>query len=212
MAALWPSSVRPAFWPTLFTVPALILLVGLGIWQLERLAWKTDLLATVDSRIHAAPVPLPPGDAIDPKAWEWRHVTVSGHFLNDKEMHLLAYTERGNLGYHLIVPLARDGGGFVLVDRGWVPAANKRPETRPLSQPSGGVTVTGVVRTGWRQGWFVPDNQPAQNLWFFADIPGFIRQAGIAAPALLVEAGPAPNPGGLPIGGQTVVDIPNDHL
>jgi surfeit locus 1 family protein len=212
MAALWPQGLRPTLWPTLFTVPALVVLIGLGVWQVERLAWKTDLLATIDSRIHAAPVPLPAGDAIDPAAWQYRHVTVSGHFLNNKEMHLLAYTERGNLGYHLIVPLARDGGGYVLVDRGWVPTANKAPETRPESQPAGEVSVEGVVHPGWRQGWFVPDNKPAENLWFYADIAGFARQADVAVPPILVEAGPAPNPGGLPIGGQTVIDIPNDHL
>jgi surfeit locus 1 family protein len=212
MAAIWPASVKPTLWPTLFTIPALIVLVGLGVWQLERLAWKRHIMETVESRIHAAPVPLPTGVTIDPEAWEYRHVTVSGHLLHDKEMHLLAYTERGNLGYHLIVPLERDGGGFVLVDRGWVPAAQKSPGSRPQSQPNGELTLEGVVRKGWHRGWFVPENDPRQNLWFYADIEGLARQAGVAVPPLLVEAGPAANPGGLPIGGQTVINIPNDHL
>src|SRR4029077_4397810 len=63
MAAIWPASVRPTFWPTLFTIPALIVLIGLGVWQLERLAWKRHIIETVESRIHAAPVPLPAGEA-----------------------------------------------------------------------------------------------------------------------------------------------------
>jgi surfeit locus 1 family protein len=212
MAAIWPASVKPTFWPTLFTIPALIVLICLGLWQLDRLAWKRHIIETVESRIHAAPVPLPAGQAIDPEAWEYRRVTVSGRLLNDKEMHLLAYTERGNLGYHLIVPLARDDDGIVLVDRGWVPAAQKTPESRRESQPKGEITLEGVVRKGWHRGWFVPENDPAQNLWFYADVGALARQADVVVPPLLVEAGPAANPGDLPIGGQTVINIPNDHL
>ncbi|HYM32320.1 MAG TPA: SURF1 family protein [Candidatus Cybelea sp.] len=206
---------RPTLIPTLFTVPALLVLVALGVWQVERLAWKTRLIDTIDSRIHADPVPLPPLGALDPNQWEYRRVIVRGVLRNDKEMHLLAYTERGNLGYHLIVPLiplARDGAGAVLVDRGWVPAAQKAPASRPQSQPEGVVNIEGVVRKPWGRGWFVPENDPAENLWFYPDVAAMAASAGVAVPPLLIEAGPAPNPGGLPIGGQTVVDVPNHHL
>ena len=203
---------RPTFWPTVMAVPMVLLMLGLGVWQLHRLQWKEALIATIDQRIGAAAVPLPAGNDIEPDGWNYRHVRVTGRFLHDKEIHLLAYTERGNLGYHVITPLARQDGGYVLIDRGWVPTAKADPKTRPDGQLPGTVTVEGVVRHGWTQGWFVPDNEPAKNLWFFGDLAAMAKTAGVTVPPILVEAGPAPNPGGFPIGGQTLVTLPNHHL
>lgn len=205
-------SFRPTFWPTVFSVPAVLLLIGLGIWQLQRLAWKEHIIETITARAGAEIAPLPPNGAIDPDALEYRRMRVSGRFLHDKEMHLLSHTYRGNFGYHLYTPLVRDdGSGILLINRGWVPAANKNPETRKDSQPERTVTVEGYVRKGWHQGWFVPDNDPGRNLWFYADIPAMAATAAVALPPVFIEAGPTPE-GTLPIGGQTRLDIPNDHL
>jgi surfeit locus 1 family protein len=203
---------RPALGPTLFTLPALLVLLALGTWQLERLAWKRDLIARLETRVAAAPVALPAGP-LAPEEWEYRRVSVEGRFLHEGELHLLAHNPRGSLGYQVITPLERaDGGGFVLVNRGWVPTANKDPATRGPGQVAGTVKVGGVVRKSWRRGWFVPDNEPGRNLWFFADVPAMLAQAGLSGPPLFVEADAAPNPGGLPVGGQTRLDIPNNHL
>jgi len=202
---------RPALWPTLIALPALALTLALGTWQVERLAWKRALISTIESRLAAEPVALP-GHDIDGAAWEYRRVTLVGRFRHDQEIHLLAHSGRGNLGYQIITPLQRPDGGFVLVSRGWVPSANKDPATRPAGQLAGDVAVHGLVRKPWRQGWFVPDNDPGANQWFHGDIDSMLRHIGVAGPRIFVDADARPNPGGLPIGGQTRLNIPNNHL
>lgn len=204
---------RPALWPTVFTIPALVVLVLLGTWQTQRLFWKRDLIATIERGIAADAVPLPAG-LLDAAAWAYRRVTVRGTFDFSREYHLIAHTERGNFGYHVVVPLRRaDGAGWVLVNRGWVPPSHKDPATRAAGQIAGEVTVTGLVRQPWGQGWFVPENDTAKNIWYFGDAAGMLTASGItAAPALFIEADAAPNPGGFPAGGQTRVRLPNNHL
>jgi surfeit locus 1 family protein len=203
---------RPLLWPTLFTVPAIVVLIGLGVWQLERLEWKLGIIANIESRTGLPPIALPPNDAIDPDALEYRPVTVRGRFQHEKEMHLIAASRRGNSGYQVITPLERADGGTVLVNRGWVPKEKVDPATRSEGQLPGEVTVTGLVRKPWHQGWFVPDNNPERNIWFYGDAQAMARHAGVDAPPVFIEADATENPGGFPIGGQTRLNIPNDHL
>jgi surfeit locus 1 family protein len=204
---------RPLLGPTLFTVPAVLLMLGLAVWQVQRLHWKTALIAERTERIHAAAVPLPgPGD--DLAAAEYRRVALTGSFLHDKEMYLAARSLRGNPGYHVVTPFRLADGTTAMVDRGWIPLQRKEPASRAAGQVAGTVTLDGVIRRPAPQAWMVPDNEPGKNVWFWVDLPAMARWAGIAGPLapVLVDAGPAANPGGLPIGGQTRVELPNDHL
>lgn len=203
---------RPALWPTLFTIPALVMLIGLGTWQVDRLAWKSGIIARIEANARLPAIPLPPAAGVDPAALEYRPVSVTGTFRHDREVHLLATTRRGNTGYQLIVPLDRAEGGTVLVNRGWVPAARKEREARPESLPAGPVTVTGLLRKPWHQGWFVPDNDLKRNVWFYGDATAMAKEMGVDAPPFFIEADATPNPGGLPLGGQTRLDVPNNHL
>ncbi|MCG8690946.1 MAG: SURF1 family protein [Minwuiales bacterium] len=206
------SSFRPAFWPTVMTVPAVLAMIALGSWQVYRLDWKLNLIAQMEAQLAAAPVPLPAG-ALDPEAWDYRRVTVSGSFDHAKEVHMVSHSHRGNLGYHIYTPFYRDdGGGVVLVNRGWVPSDNKDPATRAEGQIAGPVVVDGIARKSWGQASFVPDNDPAQNVWFFPDLSAIAETMAIEPPTVFVAAGPAANPGGYPLGGQTKVTLRNNHL
>ncbi|MBI1208379.1 MAG: SURF1 family protein [Azospirillum sp.] len=206
---------RPTFWPTLFTVPAVLVMLGLGTWQLERLAWKTALIERIERQLAEAPGPLPARpEALG--ALEYRRFTVTGRFLHAKEMLLAARSLRGNIGYQVITPLERNDladGGWVLVNRGWVPQTQRDPANRAEGQVAGTVMVEGVVRVPRGQGWMQPDNRPEQNFWLWVDLTAMAKFAGLSAVApVVLEAGPALNPGGLPIGGQARVELPNDHL
>lgn len=205
---------RPSLWPTLFTVPALIVLLALGTWQVQRLFWKLDLIHAVERGLQAPAVPLPAGP-VDPEQWNYRRVVVKGTFDYSHEFHLLAHSERGNFGYHIIVPLKRsDAPGWVLVSRGWVPPERKNPDQRPEGQIAGEVTISGIARAPWQQGPFVPDNDLQRNLWYFGDAAGMLKQAGISdAPLLFVDADASVTvPGGWPRPGHTRVNFPNNHL
>jgi surfeit locus 1 family protein len=213
--------IRPLLWPTLVTLPAVLLALGLGSWQVQRLQWKTDLLAERQARRAAPPLPGLPA-AFDPAQHEFRKLRIEGRFLNDKELYLAARSLRGHPGYHVVTPfaLAADAGagGVVLVNRGWVPLDRKEPETRRLGQVEGKTALEGYLREPVPRGWFTPDNVPARNFWFYVDIPSMARTAGLetagpdAVKPYIIEAGPAENPGGYPIGGITRFEAPNDHL
>ena len=195
-------------------MPAFLALLGLGTWQLERLEWKTELIDFRRSQLAAPPAPLPAdlaNAAPALAALEYRRVAATGMFLHDREI-FLAATRRGRAGFHVITPLRRDGGSPVLVNRGWVPGRSRDATRRAAGQVGGVVTVEGVLRGNGRRGWFTPDNDPAANYWFWRDLPAMTAFAGIDTGPVLIDAGPSPNPGGLPIGKEARIDLPNDHL
>jgi surfeit locus 1 family protein len=199
--------------PTLFTVAGLALLLGLGTWQVQRLAWKTGLIAARQEAVAAPAVPLPRTlDAA--RALEFHRVRAEGRLLNDREFYLHATDAGGDAGYHVVTPLALAGGGTVLVDRGFVPERLKAPATRAAGNGGGAVTLTGLLRLPQgKASWFVPDNQPARNEWFTLDPRAMAEAAGIAdALPFFVDADATANPGGFPVGGQTPLDLPNNHL
>ena len=203
---------RPTWRRTIFVVPAIVILFGLGTWQVERLQWKLGLIHDRETR-STAPAMAPPASAEDIAEIEFRKVALAGRFLNDREMYLAARSLRGNLGYHVVTPFIGGDGEVTLVDRGWVPLDRKEPKSREAGEIEGTTTIEGLIRKQGRPGWFVPDNQPGKNFWFFVDIPAMAGHAGLAkVRPYFVEAGPGANPGGLPIGGQSQIELPNNHL
>ena len=203
---------RPTLWPTLFSVPAVLVMIGLCIWQVQRLHWKEGLIAEREARVSAEPIALPAPGA-DPAALEYRRVRLEGMFLNDKELYLGARSMNGNVGYQVLTPFALTVDGIVLVDRGWVPVERKMPESRAEGQLAGDQTIEGVVRLAPGKAWMQPDNEPDHNMWFFVDLPAMAKATGVNIRTdLYVDAGPAENPGKYPVGGQTRIELPNDHL
>lgn len=203
---------RPTLWPTLISVPALIVLVALCVWQVQRLYWKQALIDDRETRVAAEPVALPVVGA-DPASIEFRRVRLEGAFAHDKELYLGARSLNGSAGYHVLTPFALTGGGSVLVDRGWVPVERKLPAQRAEGQVAGTLTLEAVARVPHGQAWLQPDNEPQNNMWFFVDLPAMAKATGVALRTdLYVDAGPAENPGTYPVGGQTRIELPNDHL
>lgn len=203
---------RPALIPTLFTVPALIVLIGLGAWQLERRAWKHELIALRTERTTAAVIDLPPAGA-DAAALEYRRVRARGRFLNDREAFLGARSLRGNLGYHLFTPFVLDDGTAVLVNRGWIPRERKDPVTRTAARIEGVVEIVGFLRLSAEKSWVTPANRPQENFWLYADVPAMARflKADRARPYYLQLAG-APPPGEWPRPVPIEVKLNDPHL
>jgi len=191
---------RPAFWPTFLALPAFLVLLGLGAWQVERLYWKEGLIAERAVAL-AAPVAALPRSLDEARGMEFRHVTARGEFLHEREFLLGASNEGGTTGYHVITPLRLGDGALLLVDRGWIPGNLKSPETRAAGQLKGIVTIEGLLRlpAAGRPNWFVPDNRCDINYWFWIDISGMARCGGLEGVLpFTVDAGPAANPGGYP--------------
>lgn len=203
---------RPTLWPTVFTVPVLLILLGLGTWQLDRLQWKEALIAERQAGFAAVATPLPADDAAA-RGLLWRRVSITGTFRHDQELYLAARSMRGNVGYHVLTPFDRTDGKTVLVNRGWVSNEKKDPANRAQGQAAGTVTLEGIATPGGQRNWLTPENDAAKNVWLWTDIPAMAQQLGRPLQPVVVEALAAPaNPGGFPIGGQTRIDLPNDHL
>jgi surfeit locus 1 family protein len=205
---------RPRLAPTLFTIPVVAVLVALGVWQLQRLEWKSRLIAERATAVAAAPV-APPQTLAEARTLEFHRVTVEGVFLHDKEILLNAIAAKGDAGFDVLTPLREAAGRIVFVNRGFVPTELKDPATRTASQPAGTVHVSGLLRVPPQEkpGWFIPDNRPDRNAWFWIDLPAMAAADGIANLApFYIEADATPNPGGWPRGGVTPLALPNDHL
>lgn len=189
---------------------------ALGVWQVQRLAWKQELIRQVDTRIHADPVPAPgPAgfDAVTRQADQYRRVTASGPFLHDREVRVKAVTDLGP-GFWVVTPLADARGFTVLINRGFVPAERAAAETRAEGQVDGVVAVTGLLRITEPKGGFLRDNDPAGDRWFSRDVAAIAKAKGLqgAVAPYFIDADATPNPGGWPRGGLTVVRFANSHL
>jgi len=200
--------------PTLFTLIGLVLLLGLGTWQVQRLHWKEGLIAERAAAVSGAPAALP-RTLDEARALEFHRVRAAGRFLHEHELHLHATTAVGEAGFHVVTPFALARGGTVLVDRGFVPQRLLDPATRAASNPAGEVEVTGLLRLApdGRPSWFSPDNRSDRNEWFYIDTAAMAQAARLPdVPQFYVDADATPNPGGFPLGAQTRLDLPNDHL
>src|SRR6516165_75633 len=129
---------RPLFWPTVFTVPVVLLCLGLGFWQIERLFWKRELIAQRQAAVAAEPV-IAPHSLEEARHMEFHHVTDEGVFLHDKEIFLGATSEAGRNGYQVLTPLEEPSGRIVFVNRGFIPAELKDPAKRSAGQLGGTV-------------------------------------------------------------------------
>lgn len=200
------------FWPIAWVLFGVTLSFGLGLWQLERLQWKEALLAEMDRQLASPPVPLPAAIE-DPAAWNYRPVTVEGVFAHDKTLILMSRTHEGKNGVNLLTPLLREGAPAVLVNRGWVPPDKVEAAARPETLVAGPVTVAGIARTPNPRGWMQPENVPSANQWYWTDVAAMEQAAGVGPLApVIVEAARGADAKALPIGGQTRIAVPNNHL
>lgn len=191
--------------------------VALGAWQVERLGWKRELIARVDTRVHAPAI-----DAPRLAAWrgvsaadsEYRHVSASGRFVADADTRVQAVTVQG-AGHWLLTPLRRDDGSVVLVNRGFVPPD---ASAAALAAPTGEVRVHGLLRLTEPDGGFLRRNVPAEARWYSRDVAAIAAVHGLApvAPYFIDAAvdsdGSAARADEGPVGGLTVIAFRDHHL
>jgi surfeit locus 1 family protein len=193
--------------PAASTAAMLAVLLGLGVWQLHRLAWKQRLLAEIAAAERAPPVPLPPVTT------PFQKVSVSGRLRGDlRALYGAEVRDQRSgpvLGGQLLVPMVRDGATPVIVDLGWVPA--DRRDTVPLADDR--TTVAGFVRPAEHPGLFSATDNPQARLFYTLDPVAVGAALGLpsVAPFTLVALGPTP-PAGFPDPARALPRPPNDHL
>ncbi len=189
--------------------------VALGTWQLQRRVWKLALIAAVDARAHASPLPAP-----RPALWPsisagrdaYRRVTLQGRWEVGRETLVRAVSAYG-AGYWVMAPLRTAAGFTVLVNRGFVPQDRSEPAAWRSDEERVGASVTGLLRISEPPDGFLQSNAPGQDVWVSRDVGQIAaaRHLQDVAP-YFVDADGAPNVGGLPIGGLTVIRFHNSHL
>jgi surfeit locus 1 family protein len=204
-------------WPVVLALPVLALLIGLGTWQMQRKAWKEDLIAQITARVHQPPVAFAELEKHAASgSLEYARARVRGTFRHDSEQFLWQPDPRQGPGYHVYTPLRLDDGRFILINRGYVTEDRKAPAARPEGQVTGVVEVVGLLREPVERGMFSPD-RASTGVWYWRDYAGMIRaalgaDAGKAVRYILDAEDTPTNPGGWPQGGVTRLTLPNRHL
>jgi cytochrome oxidase assembly protein ShyY1 len=204
-----------------FALVAIAIFIGLGSWQLQRKAWKEALIESLEQRLSAPPVDLPPRErwaTLDPARDEFRRVKFSAGLTPGAEA--LVYTSGSALrsdvsgpGYWVFAPARLPAGGLVVVNRGFVPQGWHDPAAPDVGGTAANSELVGVMRWPESRGVFSPKDDPAHNLWFVRD-PLAIAAAkgwGDVAPFYIELESPQPA-SGLPRAGRLRANLRNEHL
>ncbi|MBL4626962.1 MAG: SURF1 family protein [Roseicyclus sp.] len=178
------------------------ILVSFGVWQMQRLAWKTDVLAEIEARIGATPVELP--EVMNREADRYLPVEVTGQF-SGAPVRVLVSVQGSGPGYRLISRF-EVAGQSILVDRGFLADAIDVPDA-----PEGEVTVTGNLHWPDEVDGYTPAPDMARNIWYARDVDALAAHLG-AEPIFIVlrEISVPDTPvTPLPVTGE---GIPNNHL
>lgn len=206
---------------TVFTLVCLAILIGLGVWQLERKVWKENLIASLTERLAKAPQDLPPREEWPrqtAEADEFRRVTFPAEFIPGEEA--LVYAAGSALrkdikgpGYFVFAPARLAGGSIVIVNRGFVPLDRKELSTRADSTPQGLIDIVGVMRWPESRGMFTPADDVKGNVWYLRDTKAMAdaKKWNVAAPFYIDQEAPVPA-GGFPLPGKLEVHLPDNHL
>lgn len=202
---------RPQLVPTIFTIPSIIILIMLGTWQVERLQWKNSQIAEIKMKSNNPPTEYL-GEAVELETQQYMLFNLTGTFQHEKEKHLYTgpKTMKGTPGYNIFTPLLLENGESVLVDRGWVPKDKKSQDQRPETLTEGITKITAMLHRGEKPGYFTPENDIKQNLWFWADVRLMLENN--SAQDIYFRELKSISRKGIPIAGETQIKKRNDHL
>lgn len=201
---------------TILLLVACAAFVALGVWQVQRLHWKHDLIARVDARVSAEPVALPSEAGLSDGDYEYLRVRVSGRFDASASALVRAATGLGT-GYWTMVPMRIGDNRLVWINRGFVPAGTTVSQAA-AAVPAGDVAVTGLLRMTEADGSLLQSNRPADDRWYSRDTAALAQDRGIGpvVPAFIdaqaESGGIRAEKGAQPVPGLTVINFPDNHL
>jgi surfeit locus 1 family protein len=206
---------RSLIWPLAFTVPSVLILLAMGFWQVERLAWKEGLIAERTQALKTDPVLLP-AEIADINNFNFRRVRMTGHYLSGQDLYLQNINRNSVRGVDVITPFKRingEGGNIVLINRGWIPLRQTSKEEGGVSVPSDTLQITGIVRMGARgRNAFTPENQPDKASWYSVDPLAMAETLGIKTANLVIEVDLVSKLGDFPVSGPRHYELKNNHL
>lgn len=193
--------IRRMIVPLVFGLAGVAVLIALGNWQMQRLAWKTGIIESIETRMAADPVPVPA--APDPETDRYLRVAATGTVLPG-EVHVYTSAPPRGVGYRVIVPFELADGRSVLLDRGFV-GIDEKDAPRHL----GPLRVEGALDWPRETDGVTPEPDRARNIWVARDVALMAEALGTAPVLIVAEASDDP---GQPLPLPVSVDIPNNHL
>ncbi|MCB1371562.1 MAG: SURF1 family protein [Rhodobacteraceae bacterium] len=193
--------VRKVIAALAFGLGGVAILLALGIWQVQRLAWKTEIIDRIEARLAADPVPLPA--APSPGEDQFLRVRATGR-IGGPELHVYTSAPPRGVGYRVIVALELAEGRRILLDRGFVPI-----EEKDAARHEGEITVEGALLWPQETDYFTSEPDRAKNVWFARDVD-LMADALRTEPVLLVVSASDDPAAPMPL--PVTVNIPNDHL
>jgi len=216
--------VRNPIMLSIFALCAFGVLIALGVWQVQRLRWKTGLISRLEQGIAAPPVPYVPPTGKEAEDREFKHVRSIGRFRPEDSVKVFSPTPeaaRGatteGFGYLIFTPMEIEGGRTVFVDRGFAPSS--LADKAMANNSDGTATVTGLIRESDKPNWFTPGADDKKRVFYASDIPSMTAAIKEDKTKMItgeyIEADATPNPGGWPLGRDPralLAAIPNRHL
>ena len=195
---------------------AFVTLIGLGTWQMQRLAWKEDLIAQATERPDLPPVPLIQLLAAPEDQWAYRRASVQGRFIGEPVRVFTVLSDpEGPFegpGYWLMQPFQLAGAQQTLfVNRGFIPF-DLEDESVIAPPPAGEVQIQGLVRPNDPVDWMTPDPDYAGNIVYRRDIDQLSTAAGLEAVLPVTLDLPARADDRLPQAGESKFSFSNRHL
>jgi len=197
--------------PVLLILLVVAVTVRLGFWQRARAHQKEAVQASIAAAGRASPVTI--GAApLALRDVEFRRVRAIGTFMPERVVYLDNRMHDDQPGFYVVMPLKLADGGYVLVNRGWLPRNfDERTAIAPYRTPTGQIEIDGIARANASSafelgaGGSAPHNKIRQNLGVAAYAretglplqPFVIQQTGFGAPLRdgLVRDWPAPTAG-----------------
>lgn len=208
---------KPIFVYWMVAMLSFCFLSSLGIWQIQRLTWKNNLIARVNERVHLPPRPAPSKEewpVITAVCCDYIPVHVTGCFLHDKETFVNALTVYGS-GYWVLTPFEMEDGSIIIINRGFIPMDKKQKVMLTANQIKVKVTISGIMRMEEKNGFYPRRNDPAADIWYTRELSAIAKARGLSEVApYFIDANTAPSIKNTPtpISGLTVITFPNNHL
>ena len=200
--------VKPRPIPLLMSVVAIAVMFGLGVWQLQRLAWKEALMADIAQAVANEPMEGLPAENEEIADKRFYAARLRGHY-EGQDMHLAARYYRSILGYSVFTPFQLDDGRWALVNRGSIPVFKK--DDYPAA-PKGPQDIKVQIRTSNERNPFTPENQPEKNIWFGRDTESMAEAAGVDALPFTFDVVGQQEADVYPVPSDGEIKLRNDHL
>ena len=192
------------FWGmVVFGVLGVVVLLSLGVWQLQRLVWKNDVLEAIERKILAPAVDIP--QSVIPEAHSLLPVHADGRYIGDTVRVLVSQKIYG-AGYRLITAFELSDGRTIMVDRGFTSVRSSQPST-----PQGTGQVIGNLQWPKEIDSFTPQNDLAANIWFARDVVRLADHLKAEPVLLVLRESSFETETSTPLPKMTA-NIPNDHM